>query len=308
MKISIVIPVYRGENSISALVDRLVSLKMPGALEVVLVNDASPDNSHKVCVEIFKRHPGIVTYIRLARNFGEHNAVLAGLGQATGDYAVIIDDDFQNPPEEIIKLIDTALQGSFDVVYGEYEKKRHSWFRNLGSRFNDRVASLLLGKPRDLYLSSFKCMSRFMINEVVKYKGPFVYIDGLILRVTRNIGKVTVRHDQRKDGTSGYTLRKLISLWLNMFVGFSVQPLRLATFMGFFFALLAFLGVIQIVIEKMFFHSTAHGIAWLIVAVCLFSGVQLFVLGLIGEYIGRQLITINQAPQYVIREILSDER
>jgi undecaprenyl-phosphate 4-deoxy-4-formamido-L-arabinose transferase len=303
-----IIPVYRGENSISALVDRLVSLKMPGALEVVLVNDASPDNSHKACVEIFKTHPGIVTYIRLARNFGEHNAVLAGLGQATGDYAVIIDDDFQNPPEEITKLIDAAVQGSFDVVYGEYEKKRHAWFRNLGSKFNDKVACWLLGKPRDLYLSSFKCMSRFLVDEVLKYSGPFPYIDGLILRVTRNIGKVIVRHDERKEGRSGYTLKKLYSLWSNMFVNFSVQPLRVATLLGLLFSGLAVAGIFEIIIETIFYPGLTHGIAWLIMAVLLFSGVQLIMLGMIGEYIGKQFLTVNQTPQYVIREMLSDER
>ncbi len=307
MKTSIIIPVYQGERSIGSLVEQLVAKMGSNNLEIVLVDDGSKDNSHQACVEAFNRHKGIVKYIRLARNFGEHNAVLAGLSHSKGDYAVVIDDDFQNPIEEIPKLIDAALKGSFDVVYGEYETKRHSWFRNLGSKFNDKVACFLLGKPRDLYLSSFKCMSRFLVNEVIKYRGPYPYIDGLILRSTGNIGKVMVRHEERRDGISGYTLGKLAGLWLNMFVNFSVQPLRAATFAGLLFSGIAAIGIIQIIIEKIFYPGLAHGIAWIVMAVLLFSGVQLIVLGVIGEYIGKQYMTVNQTPQYVVREVFSHE-
>jgi len=308
MKISIIIPVYQGERTIGLLVDQLVAKMGSNALEIVLVNDGSKDNSHQACAEAFNRHKGIVKYIRLSRNFGEHNAVLAGLGHSKGDYAVIIDDDFQNPIEEVPKLVDCALKGNYDVVYGEYETKCHSLFRNLGSKFNDKVACFLLGKPRDLYLSSFKCLNRFLINEVIKYRGPYPYIDGLILRSTQNIGKVIVQHEERREGKSGYTLRKLVSLWMNMFINFSVQPLRVATFVGLLFSGIAAIGIVQIIIEKIFYPGLTHGIAWLIMAVLLFSGVQLIVLGVIGEYIGKQYMTVNQTPQYVVREIFSNER
>ncbi|MCK4326210.1 glycosyltransferase family 2 protein, partial [bacterium] len=202
MRISIVIPVYNGEKTIGKLIDELVKNLTISDLEIILVNDGSRDNSHEVCVSIFKKYKDVVKYICLARNFGEHNAVLAGLNNATGDYAVIIDDDFQNPPTEIQKLIDEAIAGQYDVVYGYYSKKRHPWFRNLGSSFNDVVANYLLNKPKDLYLSSFKCINRFVVQEITKYKGPFPYIDGLVLRTTQNIGKAKVEHVKREEGKS----------------------------------------------------------------------------------------------------------
>ena len=199
----------------------------------MLVNDGSKDNSHQVCEEIFHKYPNVVTYLRLARNFGEHNAVMAGLRHAVGDYAVIMDDDFQNPPEEVTRLVQEAERGDFDVVYSFYDEKKHNWFRNLGSTFNGWVAHFMLNKPKGLYLSSFKCLNRFLIREIVKYDAPFPYIDGLILSLTDNIGTVRVRHNERSQGRSGYTFRKLVRLWLSMFVNFSIMPLRLSLIMGF---------------------------------------------------------------------------
>ena len=231
--ISVVIPVYNGAMTIEPLVDTLVDGLAPYNLQVVLVNDGSKDNSHQVCEEIFHKYPNVVTYLRLARNFGEHNAVMAGLRHATGDYAVIMDDDFQNPPEEVTRLVQEAARGDFDVVYSFYDEKKHNWFRNLGSTFNGWVAHFMLNKPKGLYLSSFKCLNRFLIREIVKYDAPFPYIDGLILSLTDNIGTVRVRHNERSQGRSGYTFRKLVRLWLSMFVNFSIMPLRLSLIMGF---------------------------------------------------------------------------
>lgn len=305
MLISVVIPVYNGAKTIGRLTDELVKYLPDNKLEIVLVNDGSEDNSHEVCLEIFKKYGDIVKYINLSKNFGEHNAVLAGLNYVTGDYAVIIDDDFQNPPEEVLKIVDIAVNGKHDVVYTYYDKKFHSLFRNIGSRFNNVVASYLLEKPKDLYLSSFKCLSRFVIQEIIKYKGPFPYIDGLILRTTRNIGKVLVRHDKRMEGKSSYTLRKLIRLWLNMFVNFSIVPLRISFFFG---TILTFLGLFLIVyfLFDLYVLSTENawspGWASLIISVIIFSGTQLLSLGLLGEYIGKSYLTENKTPQFVIRE------
>lgn len=307
MKLSVVIPVYKGEKTICELVEELIKNLTDYTLEIILVNDGSPDSSHEICLEMFSKRKGIIKYLKLAKNFGEHNAVMAGLNYSTGDYAVIIDDDFQNPPQEIRKLVETAQDKHADVVYSYYDSKKHSLLRNLGSRFNNLVASFLLDKPKDLYLSSFKCLSRFSINEIIKYRGPHPYIDGLILRGTRNIAKVLVIHDHRKEGKSGYTFRKLVRLWLNMFVNFSVLPLRLSTILGFVFSSLGGIAAIYLILERIFNPHIPVGFTSIIVAILVLSGIQMIMLGLIGEYIGKQFLIDNLTPQYVVRDIYSEK-
>jgi undecaprenyl-phosphate 4-deoxy-4-formamido-L-arabinose transferase len=304
MTLSILIPVFNGSATIGPLVDRLVGILTDGALQIVLVNDGSADQSHAACLALHARYPETITYLNLAKNFGEHNAVMAGLRHVRGDYVVIMDDDFQNPPEEINRLVEHAQKGGHDVVYTAYATKQHHWFRNLGSRFNDRVATFMLGKPRDLYLSSFKCINRFLVGEIIKYTGPYPYIDGLILRSTRNIGTVVVRHDPREEGRSNYTLRRLVRLWLNMFVNFSVMPLRVSAIMGLIFSGLAFVAGAWVLIDKLLHPHIQVGWPSLMVTIVFFSGVQLAMLGLAGEYLGRLFLASNQTPQFVIREIL----
>jgi undecaprenyl-phosphate 4-deoxy-4-formamido-L-arabinose transferase len=303
MMISIVIPVYNGARSIGPLVDRLIDVLNTHTLQIVLVDDGSPDDSDAVCHSIYRRYPETITYVKLARNFGEHNAVMAGLRHARGDYVVIMDDDFQNPPEEVTRLVDFACTYGYDVVYTYYTRKQHHWFRNLGSRLNDRVANFMLNKPRDLYLSSFKCLNRFTVGEILKYQGPFPYLDGLVLRCTRNIGRIEVRHEPRREGHSNYTFRKLVRLWLNMFVNFSVMPLRVSTLMGLVFSTFGFLLGLGVLTEKLLHPATPVGWTSVIVVVVLFSGVQLIMLGLLGEYLGRLFLSDNQTPQYVVREV-----
>ncbi len=301
--LSIVIPVYNGASTIGSLVRRLVdllSVRLDG-LQIVLVNDGSPDSSDVVCRDLQVEFPGFVDYVELSRNFGEHNAVLAGLHQSRGEHVVIMDDDFQNPPEEAIRLVSHARQHGYDVVYSAYQTKQHHWFRNLGSAFNDRVANLLLDKPPGLYLSSFKCLNRFTVNEILKYSGPFPYLDGLILRCTRRIGTLAVRHDARREGRSNYTLTKLVRLWLNMSVNFSILPLRLSTAAGFLLSGFGALLGIGMVLEKFIRPDNPVGWTSLIVCILLFSGVQLVMLGIVGEYLGRLFLTSNQTPQFVVR-------
>jgi undecaprenyl-phosphate 4-deoxy-4-formamido-L-arabinose transferase len=306
-RVSIVIPVYRGEKTVGQLVRTLeAGLAERYDLDIILVNDGSPDNSAAVCRQLAAEVPG-VRFVDLSRNFGEHNAVMAGLNQAAGDYAVIMDDDFQNPPEEVGKLIEEIRRG-YDVVFSYYEKKRHHWLRNLGSRFNNYVASVLLEKPRDVYLSSFKAISRFTVDEIVKYQGPYPYVDGLIFRVTRNYSRVLVRHDARREGRSGYTPAKLVSLWLNMFTSFSVVPLRMATWAGFLFSLMGLLIAAVFAVEKLRHPELPVGWASLICSLFVIGGVQLFALGMIGEYLGRLFLKINGQPQFVIREIVEGAR
>jgi undecaprenyl-phosphate 4-deoxy-4-formamido-L-arabinose transferase len=233
---------------------------------------------------------------------GEHNAVMAGLNQATGDYAIIIDDDFQNPVSEVEKMINYMISHDYDVVYSYYKQKKHSWFRNLGSRFNDKVANVMLNKPKNLYLSSFKIINRFLIDEVIKYNLPYPYIDGLILRTTSNIGKVEVMHNPRQAGRSNYTLHKLIRLWLNMFTNFSILPLRLSIIIGFIFSIIGFLIGIYAVIEKFNNPTVPLGYTFMVFIISIYAGIQLIAVGMVGEYLGRIFMANNKKPQYSIRK------
>jgi len=307
MKTSIVIPVYNSAGTIGPLVERLIAFLRGDALQIVLVNDGSVDDSDAACRTLSARHGGTVTYVRLARNFGEHNAVMAGLHHAHGDYVVIMDDDFQNPPEEVARLVDHARSHGYDIVYTYYTRKHHHWVRNLGSRLNDRVATFLLEKPADLYLSSFKCLNRFIVGEILKYRGPYPYIDGIALRCTRNIGTIQVRHEPRREGRSNYTLRKLLRVWLNMFMNFSVMPLRVSTLLGLAWSVLGLLLGIQVVVERIVRPDVPVGWASVLIAILLFSGVQLVMLGLMGEYLGRLFLTENQTPQFVVSEVVEVE-
>ncbi|MBQ09516.1 MAG: glycosyltransferase [Gammaproteobacteria bacterium] len=308
MLISIVIPVYNSEDTIDKLVEKLVTILNDLNVQIVLINDDSSDNSHSVCLNLYSRYSSIVTYVNLSKNFGEHNAVMAGLNHANGDYVVIIDDDFQNPPEEVIKLVNEASENGYDIVYSYYKRKKHSWYRNMVSMFNNWIADFMLDKPKGLYLSSFKCLSRFVVQEIIKYRGPFPYIDGLALRCSRNIGKIEVRHSERKAGKSGYTLKKMLRLWLNMLLNFSIIPLRIASLLGLFFSLLGVILSIVVVIEKLFLIPNIP-LGWpsMAIAILIFSGVQLLILGFIGEYLGHLYLSSNQTPQFIIREVHQDK-
>ena len=304
MLLSVVIPVYNGARTIGPLVERLTETLHANALQIVLVDDGSLDTSDAVCRDLSARYAGVVTYVKLGRNFGEHNAVMAGLWHARGDHAVIMDDDFQNPPEEVGRLVAHASRHGYDIVYTHSRVKHHHWLRNLGSRLNDRVANFMLDKPRNLYLSSFKCLSRFLVDQILRYRGPYPYIDGLALRCTRNIGTIEVRHAPRAEGRSNYTLRKLLRLWLNMFVNFSVMPLRVSTVVGLACSVFGLALGVEALVERLVRPGVPVGWASVLMPVVLFSGVQLVMLGLLGEYLGRLFLTENQTPQFVVREVV----
>lgn len=303
VNVSIVIPVYNGEKSIARLGDELVT-ELDGYynLEIVLVNDNSPDESEKACIALFEKYPDIIKFFSLAKNVGEHNAVMAGLNQTTGDYMVIMDDDFQNPISEVIKLLNHAISTDCDVTYSYYKKKKHSWFRNLGSQLNDKVSNIMLKKPRDLYLSSFKVLNRFIVNEIIKYDLPYPYIDGLILRCTDKISKLEVEHRERQEGRSGYTLTKLVRLWLNMFTNFSILPLRATFIMGVVISLLGVGFAFITLLEKFSNPNMPLGYTSLLIVVVIFAGIQLISIGMIGEYVGRMFLSQNKRPQYTIRK------
>jgi glycosyltransferase involved in cell wall biosynthesis len=300
--LSIVIPVYNGAGSIGELVAALEGLEVPGGHEIVLVNDCSPDDSLAVCRGLLARAKVPMTLVNLSRSFGEHNAVMAGLRHAAGAHVITMDDDLQNPPSEVLRLLDYAQSSGKEAVYTFYAHKEHAFWRNLGSRFTNRVADWLLDKPKGLYLSSFRCLSAFVVREITRYEGPFPYVDGLILQVTQSLGRLEVEHLPRAHGRSNYTLRRLVRLWLNMVVNFSVMPLRLATFGGFLLGLAGLLGTIWVVVEALL-DQTPPGWASISVAVLLLSGVQLTMLGLIGEYLGRLYLTANRKPQAVVKDV-----
>jgi glycosyltransferase involved in cell wall biosynthesis len=249
-ELSLVVPVYNGSRTIGPLVEQIEVIFATKPFDIILVNDGSEDESEMMCSELAEKFPQTVTFVNLSRNFGEHNAVLAGLSHARGQYVAVLDDDGQNPPREILRMLEELKRNNYDVVYGRYVEKKHSWFRNAGSWFNDRVATFLLQKPKDLYFSSFKVMNRFLVNEIIKYRGPYPYTDGLIYRTTRKIGQVLVEHRANLSGASRYTFRKLVRLWLNMFLNFSIKPLRLSAYIGLFTSCLSVLGLICIFIDK----------------------------------------------------------
>jgi len=302
--LSIVVPVYRGASTVGALVEALSALRPEGGIEIVLVNDGSPDNSGDVCRELAARATVPLTYIEHARNFGEHNAVMSGLRHARGRYVITMDDDLQNPPEEVIRLYDHARLGGWDVVYTRYAKKEHEGWRNLGSRFANGVADMLLDKPKGLYLSSFRCMSAFAVEQVARYSGPYPYVDGLLMQVTQRLDSIEVKHLPRAEGRSNYTLKRLVLLWLNLATNFSVLPLRLAILAG---AALGVLGVLAagVVVFEGLSGETPSGWASMMTVVLLVSGVQFLILGVLGEYVGRAFLSANGKPQGVVRQVIA---
>lgn len=302
--LSVVIPVYRGAATIGHLVQALSALEPEGGLEILLVNDGSPDNSAEVCTALVASTRVPVTYIEHARNYGEHNAVMTGLRHAAGRFVITMDDDLQNPPDEVVRLYEHARLGNWDVVYTRYETKQHSGWRNLGSRFANAVADRLIDKPKGLYLSSFRCMSAFVVQAVTRYGGPYPYIDGLIMQATQRIDSMTVRHLPRSEGRSNYTLRRLVRLWLNLVTSFSLAPLRLAIFAGVAMATAGMIGAVATIAEALITRDTPSGWASTMTVILLVSGVQSMMLGIIGEYVGRTFLSANGKPQGTVRNIL----
>jgi glycosyltransferase involved in cell wall biosynthesis len=305
--LSIVVPVYRGAATIGKLVEELSRLAPAGGLEIVLVNDGSPDDSDEVCRGLLATATVPLLYIEHARNFGEHNAVMTGLRQTRGAYVITMDDDLQNPPEEVIRLFDHARGGNWDVVYTRYAIKQHAGWRNLGSRFANKVADILLDKPKGLYLSSFRCMAALVVRAVTNYTGPYPYIDGLIMQVTRRIDSIEVRHLPRIEGRSNYNLVRLVRLWLNLATSFSLAPLRFAIFAGAAMAALGAMGAVATIIEALFLRQTPTGWASTMVVMLLVGGVQSMILGVLGEYVGRTFLTANGKPQGSVRSVECNE-
>lgn len=302
-KISFVIPCYRSAKTIEGVVAEIQNtmVSIPEyAYDIFLVNDCSPDDTYEVIKTLCTKYDNI-TGISLAKNFGQHAALMAGLRKADGDIVVCLDDDGQTPANEVGKLLDGIEKGS-DVVYASYENKKHSAFRNFGTWMNDIMTRAMLGKPKDLHLTSYFAAKRFVVDSMLKYENCYPYIIGLVLRATRNVTNVPVSHRSREVGTSGYTMKKLLGLWFNGFTAFSILPLRIATVTGVTFASAGFVYGIYTIVKKFINPGVPLGFSSLMAAVVFIGGMLMVMLGLIGEYIGRIYISINSSPQYVIRE------
>lgn len=301
--VSFVIPCYRSAQTIRNVVkeiDAAMGELSAYTYEIVLVNDCSPDDTYEVIRGLCKERNDICG-ISLAKNFGQHAALMAGFHYAHGDVVICLDDDGQTPAAEAGKLL-AKIEEGYDVVYAKYAQKRHSGFRNFGSKINELMVRVMLGKPKELYLSSYFAARRFVVEEMLRYKNPYPYVIGLVLRTTRNITNVEVTHREREAGTSGYTIGKLLSLWLNGFTAFSIKPLRIATTLGFLTACAGFLYGVYTVIKKFVNPNVPVGYSALMAALVFLGGMIMLMLGLIGEYVGRVYISLNNSPQYVIRE------
>lgn len=307
MKVSFVIPCYNSEKTIRKLVDltceQMKKMKIDN-FEFVLVNDYSKDKTIDELIVIANKYK-FVKVIDLANNFGQHNAIIAGLNYVEGDIVVGMDDDLQTHPSQLSKLF-SKLDEGYDLVYGKYPEKKHSLFRNLGSKFNNWTVSLLLGKPKSLKACSFWVAKRFVVNEVVRYKNPYTHLQGLFLRTTKNIANVDIEHFEREIGKSNYTLKKLLKLWSSC-TNFSILPLRIAIMIGVALSLVGFLSALIIIIRKIVYPEVLIGWSSIMVAILFFSGLNFMFIGLVGEYIGRIFISINNSPQYVIRRTCNIE-
>ena len=308
-KISFVIPCYRSELTLEKVVTEIEN-KMTDmseyAYEIILVNDCSPDKTWSVINRLCDAK-AYIKGINFARNFGQHAGLMAGLRASTGDYVVCLDDDGQTPADEVDKLL-SKLEEGYDTVYAKYDNKQHSTFRNLGSKVNELMTRIMLDKPKELYVSSYFAVKRFVVEDMIRYENSYPYVIGLVLRATRNITNVAVEHREREEGNSGYTFKKLLGLWFNGFTAFSIKPLRIATVIGGASFCGGVLYGLYTIIKRVFVPDVPVGFSALMTAVVIFGGMITLMLGLIGEYIGRIYISMNNSPQYVIRESRNVEK
>ena len=303
MRLSIVVPVYRSADCLPQLVDRVkqVGQQHFADFQLVLVNDQSPDRSWDVISELAGQYD-FITGVNLRKNVGQDNAIMAGLRQVRGDVIVIMDDDLQHDPSDIALLVEELTKG-FDVVYACFDHKEQAWWKNAGSWFNGWAAEWVLGKPKDIYMSPFKAMTRGVATEIVKYRGPFPYVDGLIFSVTSQITQIPITHHRRYSGSGNYNLIKSIRVWLKLATGFSVLPLRLVTVSGCVISFLSFLMAMFFILQALMLERMPEGWPSLIVTVLFLGGIQLVGIGAVGEYIGRIFITQNERPQFSIKEV-----
>ena len=302
--ISVVVPVYNSRECLKELVRRIESALTPKnfTFEIVLVNDGSPDDSWEVISGIAAQNRRVIG-VCLRRNFGQDSALMAGLRIASGTYIVIMDDDLQHDPAYIPALYEEIVKG-YDVVYATYNHKRQKFWKNLGSAFNDRIANIVLKKPKEIYLSPYKIIFHQAAVAVIDYDGPFPYVDGLLFRITSHFSQIEIEHDERFSGAGNYTILKSLLVWSNLLTNFSIFPLRIATMLGLISSASGILYGVGIVVAKLLHPAPVQGWTSTIVTILILGGVQLFTIGMMGEYLGRVYLNISRQPQYVIKEIV----
>lgn len=309
--ISFVIPCYNSEKTVEGVVGRIDQVMIrdfpTDEYEVILVNDCSKDHTKET---IFALHDK-KTYVKaidLAKNVGQHGALMAGLNHAKGDYVVTLDDDGQTPIENLKLLMEKIFEG-YDVASAKYiARHQGSVFRKFGTFVNRKMTRRLIGGPEGIRLSAYLVLRSFVVAEICKYKNPYPYITGLVVRTTHNIANVEMEQDARVVGESGYTIKKLLGLWLNGFTAFSVKPLRVATMLGLVSSFAGAIFAIITIIRRIVLPNIQVGWSSLAVLILIIGGLILFVLGILGEYVGRIYMCMNNAPQYIVREETLDEK
>lgn len=301
--ISVVIPCYGSEYTIKDVVLNCINTlkQRKHNFEIILVNDCSKDNVWNEIVELNRTCNKVVKGINLSKNFGQHAAIMAGFKECSGDVIVTLDDDGQTNPRDVWKLIDKLDEG-YDVVFARYPNLKENAFRRFGSFINRKMAEILVDKPKDINGTSYIALKRFVLDDIIKYNNPYPYLGGLIYRTTQNIGEIEIEHLERKNGNSGYTLKKLVSLIMNGFTAFSVKPLRVSSYIGVLFAVIGFIYGLVIIIRKIVNPAIQLGYSSIMSILLFMGGIIMLMLGMIGEYIGRIYISINNSPQYVIKE------
>ncbi len=306
--LSFVIPCYGSQDSIAGVVDEIKTLMTKithHTYEIIIVNDFSPDDVYTVLKDLAEDRN--IKVVNLAKNFGQHPALMAGYSYAQGDIIVSVDDDGQIPVEDTVKLI-AKIEEGYDVVYANYPDSERGLFRNFGSKVNDIMAAYLLNKPKNIQITSFFAMKKFILKEMLRYKNPYPYLGGLVFRSTKSVANVPVVLRRRTVGKSGYNLKKLLSLWLNGFTAFSIKPLRIATIFGLAVAVFGAIYGVYILVNRFVNPAVPMGYSSTMAALLLIGGVIMLMLGLIGEYLGRIYISINNSPQYVVRETINIEK
>lgn len=305
-KLSFVIPCYCSEKSVGGVIAEIIKTVTDDGrydYEIICVNDYSTDNTLGVLKDIAKNNKKIKV-ISFSKNFGQHSALMAGFNYAKGDIIVCLDDDGQNPPSEMFRLIDKLEEG-YDLVSAKYKEKKHSLLRRLGTKVSFWMSNTLIGKPKNIDLNSYYVFKRYIVDEIIKYKNAYPFVHGLILRITRNMANVEIEHKEREHGKSGYSFIKLFSLWLNGFTAFSEKPLRIASLLGCLCSAAGFIYGIVTVINKIINPDVPVGYSSIMTAVLVLSGIIMLFLGLLGEYIGRIYISINNAPQFAVKETVN---
>ena len=305
---SFVIPCYRSELTIEKVYREIIETVVERPeydYEIIAVNDCSPDNVYEVLKRLAAEDKKLKV-VNLVRNVGKHSAILAGYSFAEGEYIVNLDDDFQCPTYELWTLLDAVQRDECDFATANYFVKKEAWYKRIGSNINRLMGQILLDKPRDLRFENFSVMKAFVAKELISYKNPYPYLEGLVLRVTRRIKSFPMEERDRADNNStGFTLKKSIGLLLNGLTAFSVKPLRIASFCGISFAFFGFLYGLMIIIRRITDPSIPAGYSSIVAIMLMSSGLIMVMLGLIGEYLGRIYICINDPPQYVIRETIN---